>query len=74
MTSCSSRFDCGTGSAELQSEQRVLLQREVYVTIKLLGNMGYLSANNEQEIGGKSQVSRGNRFSVLGRYCAGDCG
>lgn len=50
------RFDCGSGSAELKSQQAIVLEREVDVTIKLMGNMGYLSVDYEHEISGKSKV------------------
>lgn len=50
------RFDCGSGSAELKSQQPIVLEREVDVTIKLMGNMGYLSVDYEHEISGKSKV------------------
>lgn len=57
MDFCVSRFNCGTGAAQIVSESRIVPGRWHTVTIFRDGMSGWLRMDNDTPISGRSQVT-----------------
>lgn len=57
MITSSSRFNCGTGAAQIVSESRIVVGQWHTVTVFRDGMSGWLRVDNDTPISGRSQVT-----------------